>query len=70
LKNSNKNYILDLGFFKSVSYYFLRSKTPESDISYLRLLADLKEKLHQVSKKNKHELIEKLKKDKKKKMDN
>jgi len=66
-KNSKKKYILDSSFIKNMSYYYLRSKTEESDKHYTKLLADIKTRLGEASNKGKGDFIKKLKEDKKKK---
>lgn len=63
-KRVRNDYIYDLMFLKLVSYYFLRSKTKESDKFYLNLIADIKENLGQITKKKKGEFIQKLEKEK------
>ncbi len=67
-KNSKKRYILDGTFIKNISYYYLRSKTPESDLRNTKLLADIKVKLKDVSKSGKGKFIQQLK-DKKRSKD-
>lgn len=53
LKNSKYKYIKDLGVMKLILYYYMRSKTKESDEFYLNLISDLKLKLKQISDKTK-----------------
>lgn len=60
-KNSRKRYILDGIFIKNISYYYLRSKTPESDLRNTKLLAEVKIKLKEVTKRGKGKYIQKLK---------
>ncbi len=66
-KDSNKRYILDNIFFKNMSYYYLRSKTDESDLRYAKLLANIKVKLKGIKNSGKGKYIQKLKDDKKSK---
>ncbi|WP_026935010.1 metallophosphoesterase [Christiangramia echinicola] len=66
-KSTKKKYILDSSFIKNMSYYYLRSKTTESDKDYAGLLADIKTKLGESSKRNKGEFIKHLKEEKNKK---
>lgn len=66
-KNSKKKYILDASFIKNMSYYYLRSKTIESDKHYTKLLADIKTRLGETTNRNKGELIKKLEEEKKRK---
>jgi len=66
-KSTKKKYILDSSFIKNMSYYYLRSKTTESDKDYAGLLADIKTKLGESSKRNKGEFIKQLKEEKNKK---
>ena len=66
-KSSKKKYILDSCFIKNMSYYYLRSKTEESDKRYTKLLADIKTKLGEASNKSKGAFIKQLKEDKEKK---
>jgi len=66
-KSSKKKYILDSTFIKNMSYYYLRSKTKETDQDYKNLLADIKFKLGESSKKNKGSFIQKLGKEKNRK---
>jgi hypothetical protein len=60
-KNSKKRYILDNMFFKNMAYYYLRSKTPESDLRHTKLLADIKIKLKDIRKSGKGKFIQQLK---------
>tara|TARA_R110000764_G_scaffold238954_2_gene337062 strand:- start:271 stop:3390 length:3120 start_codon:yes stop_codon:yes gene_type:complete len=61
LKNSERRYILDNIFFKNMSYYYLRSKTQESDLRHTQLLADIKIKLKDIKKSGKGKFIQQLK---------
>lgn len=63
-KNSKKRYILDNMFFKNMAYYYLRSKTQESDLRHTKLLADIKIKLKDIKKSGKGEFIQRLKENK------
>ena len=58
LKNTKYKYIKDLGVFKLILYYYMRSKSKESDMKYLNLISDLKIQLKQVD--NKSEYIKRL----------
>ncbi|MCD9611885.1 metallophosphoesterase [Tenacibaculum maritimum] len=64
VKNSKRRYILDNSFVKNMSYYYLRSKSAESDKIYTGRLAEIKLKLNEVSKHNKASFIQKLEKKK------
>jgi predicted MPP superfamily phosphohydrolase len=64
LKTTRRRYINDLSFIKLISYYFLRSKTPEMDRFYILLMAEVKEKLGLMDKKSKSEFIQKMEKEK------
>ena len=48
LKNNKFKYIKDLGVIKLILYYYMRSKSKESDAKYLNLISDLKLQLKQV----------------------
>lgn len=48
LKNNKFKYIKDLGIIKLILYYYMRSKSKESDAKYLNLISDLKIQLKQV----------------------
>ena len=61
IPSSRKRYILDGIFIKNISYYYLRSKTPESDLRNTKLLAEVKIKLKEVTKRGKGKYIQKLK---------
>ena len=58
LKNNKYRYIKDLGVIKLILYYYMRSKSKESDKEYLNLISDLKIQLKQV--KDKNDFIKKL----------
>ncbi|WP_139957953.1 metallophosphoesterase [Flavicella sediminum] len=60
-KNSKRRYILDNIFFKNMSYYYLRSKTQQSDLRNTKLLADIKVKLRDIKKSGKGRFIQQLK---------
>ena len=66
-RSSNRRYILDNIFFKNMSYYYLRSKTSESDLRYAKLLANIKVKQKDIKNSGKGKYIQKLKDDKKSK---
>ncbi|WP_159039995.1 metallophosphoesterase [Christiangramia fulva] len=66
-KTTKRKYILDASFIKNMSYYYLRSKSIESDKEYTKLLAEIKTKLGETSQRNKGELIQKFKEEKNKK---
>lgn len=53
LKNNKYRYIKDLGVIKLILYYYLRSKSKESDNEYLNLISDLKIQLKQTDNKSK-----------------
>lgn len=65
LENKYK-YIMDLGVMKLIMYYYIRSKAKESDLFYLNLIADLKQKLKREKNFVKSKYIQHLKNDKKK----
>ena len=46
-------YIKDLGVIKLILYYYMRSKSAESDQWYLNLISDLKLQLKQIDNKGK-----------------
>lgn len=48
LKNNKYRYIKDFGIIKLIIYYYLRSKSKESDNRYLNLISDLKKQLSQI----------------------
>lgn len=52
LKNNKYRYIKDFGVIKLIIYYYLRSKSKESDNRYLNLISDLKKQLNQIENKN------------------
>ena len=58
LKNNKFRYIKDLGVIKLILYYYLRSKSKQSDQEYLNLISDLKIQLKQV--KNKSDFMKML----------
>lgn len=64
VKNSKRRYILDNSFVKNMSYYYLRSKSAETDKMYTSRLTEIKLKLNEVSKHNKANFIQKLEKQK------
>ena len=41
IKTSKRNYILDMAFFKIVTYYLIRSKDEETDKMYLNMIGDI-----------------------------
>ena len=53
LKNNKYRYIKDLGAIKLILYYYMRSKSKESDLQYLNLISDLKKQLKQIDDKGK-----------------
>ena len=48
LNNNKFKYIKDLGVIKLILYYYMRSKSKESDAKSLNLISDLKLQLKQV----------------------
>ena len=52
LKNNKYRYIKDFGIVKLIIYYYLRSKSKESDNKYLNLISDLKKQLNQIESKS------------------
>lgn len=60
LKNTKWRYLKDFGVIKLITYYYMRSKTKESDLMYLNLISDLKLNLKQLESKNKSEFMRKL----------
>lgn len=61
LKDTKRRYILDNIFFKNMSYYYLRSKTEESDLRHTKLLAQVKVQLKDIKKSGKGKFIQQLK---------
>ena len=57
-------YIKDLGAIKLILYYYMRSKSKESDLQYLNLISDIKKQLHQIE--NKSGFIQELAKNRNK----
>ena len=53
IKNKYR-YIKDLGAIKLILYYYMRSKTKDSDLQYLNLISDLKRQLKQIEDKGKY----------------
>ncbi len=64
------NYIKDQNLFKIISYYFLRSKTIQSDNFYEGLLADIKQSTKNLHPSKRKEFIEGLKENKNAKLNN
>ncbi|NDV82249.1 metallophosphoesterase [Bacteroides sp. 51] len=60
LKNSKWRYLKDFGVMKLITYYYMRSKTKESDSYYLNLISDIKLSLKQLEAKGKSEFMRKL----------
>lgn len=58
LKNNKYKYVKDLGVIKLILYYYMRSKSKETDQEYLNLITDLKMQLKQVN--NKSDFIKQL----------
>lgn len=52
LKNNKFKYIKDLGVIKLILYYYMRSKSKETDQKYLNLISDLKIQLRQIKEKS------------------
>lgn len=53
LLNNKYRYVKDLGVIKLILYYYMRSKSKDSDNEYLNLISDLKMQLKQVTDKSK-----------------
>lgn len=66
VKNAKYSYTKDLSFLKILSYYHLRSKNPELDKFYLKLLADIREDLGILHKRNKDQFKKEIEDAKKK----
>jgi hypothetical protein len=66
VKNTKYNYLKDLSFLKIMSYFHLRKNGKELDSKYLKLMADIKQKLGQLPKLGKSKFIQNLKDEKKK----
>lgn len=64
-KNSSESYILDAIFFKTLTYYYLRSKNKNMDEFYLDLIFKVKKKLGQITEKNRMKFRLLMKKGKK-----
>lgn len=60
LKNTKWRYLKDFGVIKLITYYYMRSKTKESDLMYLNLISDLKLNLKQLDAQNKSEFMRNL----------
>lgn len=54
LKKCRYRYIKDLGAIKLILYYYMRSKSKETDMQYLNLISDLKKQLKQIEDKSKY----------------
>lgn len=54
LKKCRHRYIKDLGAIKLILYYYMRSKSKETDMQYLNLISDLKKQLKQIEDKSKY----------------
>lgn len=64
LRKNKYKYIKDLGAIKLILYYYMRSKSKESDVQYLNLISDLKKQLNQIE--NKGGFIQELAKNRNK----
>ncbi len=67
VENSKLNYIKDLSFLKILSYYHLRKNGDDLDLFYLKLMANIRQGLGYLDKRNKSKFMHKLKLDKRKK---
>lgn len=66
VKKTNYNYLKDLSYLKIMSYYHLRNNGKELDQFYLKLMADIKQNIGQLDKRNKSKFMQNLVDDKKK----
>lgn len=66
VKSTKFNYLKDLSYLKIMSYYHLRNNGKELDKFYLKLMADIKQQIGQLDKRNKSKFIKNLEDDKKK----
>ncbi len=57
LKKAKKSFILDMSYFKLVTYYYYRSKDDAMDLFYLNLIADLLIEIKGYKKEKKVEII-------------
>ena len=64
VKSTKYKYIKDLSFLKIMSYYHLRNNNKELDDFYLKLMAEIKQELGQISKRDKGKFIENIKSNK------
>lgn len=66
VKNTKYNYLKDLSYLKIMSYYHLRKNGKELDMFYLKLMANIKQKIGHLDKRDKSKFIKNLEDDKKK----
>ena len=64
VKNTKYRYIKDLSFLKIMSYYHLRNNDTDLDNFYLKLMAEIKCELGQISRREKGRFIEEVKSNK------
>jgi len=66
VKSTKYNYLKDLSYLKIMSYYHLRNNSKELDKFYLKLMADIKQDIGHLDKRNKSKFMKNLEDDKKK----
>lgn len=66
VKSTKYNYLKDLSYLKIMSYYHLRNNGIELDNFYLKLMADIKQDIGHLDKRNKSKFMKNLADDKKK----
>lgn len=66
VKSTKYNYLKDLSYLKIMSYYHLRNNGKELDKFYLKLMADIKQDIGHLDKRNKSKFMKNLEDDKKK----
>ncbi|WP_406539578.1 metallophosphoesterase [Fibrobacter sp.] len=62
LINNGYKYVMDMGIMKLIYYYYMQSKTNESDVFLLNLIGDLKKKIGTEKNFSKSKFIEQLRK--------
>jgi len=66
VKSTKYNYLKDLSYLKIMSYYHLRNNGNELDKFYLKLMADIKQDIGHLDKRNKSKFMKNLEDEKKK----
>lgn len=66
VKSTKYNYLKDLSYLKIMSYYHLRNNSKELDKFYLKLMANIKQDIGHLDKRNKSKFMKNLEDDKKK----